>query len=602
MGSKILAAVRKTNNIRLKNKLIISIVVVVFIPVLLVGIILTASYRQNVLDQTTQQTMNNVDKIEKHVTDILRMPIEISNKLQVDDRLSNLVNSRYETNFDLVTAFWDFRYFRDYVQLYKEIHNVRFYTAHPMRISNWDFLSADESVKNSDWYQEALDKSSSSISWHYIPDETKENRPYLSLVRKIDFPLYRSYGVLVIDLDQDELSGILSQEPFDTMIFDAKGFIVAAKNPQWVGRNIDSMDFAKDLRDKPAGTYEFNYEGMPSKIVVEEVVPPFSRNGLKIVSVFTIDSIVSGANRVSRLGFIIIAASLSIAIVLIYFTSSFLSHRLLLLNRVLNKVSMGNLNVTSDVDGNDEIGVLSKQFNHMLASIRSLMEEVSVSQMQKNLLELRQRDIKLKMMASQINPHFLFNALESIRMKAYVKGETEISNVVHLLGKLMRRSIEIGARKITLKEELEIVRCYLEIQKFRFEDERLTYKLHLDDAAERVEIPPLIVQPLVENAMVHGLDEVEEGGLIIIDARVESDRVVIMVEDNGCGISEDKMRAIEYAFQDLEDNEEHRIGLRNVHQRLILTYGEGCGLKLECPPGSGTRITFAIPLGGNLNV
>ena len=128
MGSKLLAAVRKTNNIRLKNKMIISIVIVVFIPVLLVGIILTASYRQNVLDQATQQTMNNVDKIKKHVTDILRMPIEISNKMQVDDRLSNLVNSRYETKFDMVTAYWDFRYFRDYVQLYKEIHNIRFYT------------------------------------------------------------------------------------------------------------------------------------------------------------------------------------------------------------------------------------------------------------------------------------------------------------------------------------------------------------------------------------------------------------------------------------------------------------------------------------------
>ncbi|MDQ0110607.1 sensor histidine kinase [Paenibacillus harenae] len=602
MGSKILAAVRKTNNIRLKNKMIISIVIVVFIPVLLVGIILTASYRQNVLDQATQQTMNNVDKIKKHVTDILRMPIEISNKMQVDDRLSNLVNSRYETKFDMVTAYWDFRYFRDYVQLYKEIHNIRFYTDPPMPMSNWDLLSADESVKNSDWYQEALDKSSSSISWHYIPDETKENQPYLSHVRRIDFPLHRSYGVLVINLDQDELNGILSEEPFDTMIFDSKGVIVAAKQPQWVGRNIDSMNFAKDLSDKPSGAYEFNYEGKPSKIVVEEVVPPYSRNGLKVVSVFTIDSIVSDANRVSRLGFTIIAASLSIAFVLIYFTSSFLSRRLLLLNRVLSKVSMGNLNVKSDVDGNDEIGLLSKQFNHMLASIRSLMEEVSESQMQKNLLELRQRDIKLKMMASQINPHFLFNALESIRMKAYVKGDTEVSNVVHLLGKLMRRSIEVGGRKITLKEELEIVHCYLEIQKFRFDDERLTYKLHLDDAAESVKIPPLIIQPLVENAVVHGLGEVEEGGLVIIDARVKSDRVVIMVEDNGGGIPEDKMREIEFACQDLEDAEEHRIGLRNVHQRLVLTYGEGFGLTLECPPGSGTRITFSIPLGGNLHV
>ncbi|MDQ0064090.1 sensor histidine kinase YesM [Paenibacillus harenae] len=102
--------------------------------------------------------------------------------------------------------------------------------------------------------------------------------------------------------------------------------------------------------------------------------------------------------------------------------------------------------------------------------------------------------------------------------------------------------------------------------------------------------------------MVHGLGEVEEGGLVIIDARVKSDRVVIMVEDNGGGIPEDKMREIEFACQDLEDAEEHRIGLRNVHQRLVLTYGEGFGLKLECLPGSGTRVTIAIPLGGNLYV
>ena len=102
--------------------------------------------------------------------------------------------------------------------------------------------------------------------------------------------------------------------------------------------------------------------------------------------------------------------------------------------------------------------------------------------------------------------------------------------------------------------------------------------------------------------MVHGLEEVEERGIVIIDTRVESDRVVITVEDNGCGIPEEKMREIEHSFQDMEDAEEHRIGLRNVHQRLILTYGEGFGLKLECPPGSGTRITFSIPLGGNSHV
>ncbi|UUZ87013.1 hypothetical protein LJK88_36540 [Paenibacillus sp. P26] len=127
----------------------------------------------------------------------------------------------------------------------------------------------------------------------------------------------------------------------------------------------------------------------------------------------------------------------------------------------------------------------------------------------------------------------------------------------------------------------------------------MSYNLHLDDGAQEVEIPPLIVQPLVENAVVHGLEDVEEGGLVSIDARVESNRVVISVEDTGRGIPEDKIREIETALQDAEEDAEgHRIGLRNVHQRLVLTYGDGAGLKLESLPGLGTRVTFVIPLGG----
>ena len=105
------------------------------------------------------------------------------------------------------------------------------------------------------------------------------------------------------------------------MILDEKGVIVAAKNTAWVDRNISEMDFAKGIIDKPKGTYEFKYDGKPSRIVIEELLPDSSKNGLKIVSVFTIDSIVSGANRISMLGFSIILISLLIALVLIYFSS-----------------------------------------------------------------------------------------------------------------------------------------------------------------------------------------------------------------------------------------------------------------------------------------
>lgn len=589
----------KLNNIRIKNKLIFSFLLVVFVPVLIVGIFLTVALRQNVLDQATQQITNNVERIKKQTSDIIRMPIEISDKLLVDSRLMNVVNTQYKSTFSVVEAFWDYRDFRNYVQLYNEIYNIRFYTTNTTILDNWEFIKVTDPITESSWYKAALEKDG--IHWAYINDETKNNRNYLSLIRKISFPTYRSSGVLVIGIDQNQLDAMISQEPFDTMIIDNSGIIIAAKNPQWVGKNISDLDFASQLTNKAEGTYEFKYEGKPSKIVVENLLPQSSVNGLKIISVFTIESIVSGANRISLLGFSIIMISLLIAVILIYIFSAMISKRMLVLNKDLNKVAMGDLNVVSHVTGNDEIGVLSRQFNNMVVNIRGLMDEVAESHKQKAQLELRQKEIKLKMMASQINPHFLFNALESIRMKAHMKGETEISAIVRMLGKMIRRNLEVGTRKIALKDELEMVRCYLEIQTFRYGNERLTFHLDTDPSGRDIEIPPLIIQPLVENAVVHGLDHIAEGGFVSLHTKLNGNMLRVEIADNGVGISEDKINQINDSLHDMEEDGDYRIGLRNVHQRLVMIYGDSCGLTINSTPGSGTRIRFEIPVGGHLN-
>ncbi|MGO4543144.1 sensor histidine kinase, partial [Paenibacillus sp. 2TAB19] len=336
------------------------------------------------------------------------------------------------------------------------------------------------------------------------------------------------------------------------------------------------------------GTYEFKFEGKPSKVVIENLMPPSSSNGLKIVSVFTIESIVSGANRISLLGFGVILISLVIAFILIYFFSAILAKRMLALNKDLNKVALGDFNVISDVSGNDEIGLLSRQFNNMVVSIRGLMDEVTESHQQQAQLQLRQKEIKLKMMASQINPHFLFNALESIRMKAHIKGEKEISYIVRMLGKMIRRNLEIGTKKIALKAEIEIVHSYLEIQKFRYGDERLTFVLNIAPQSEGIEIPPLIIQPLIENAVVHGLEDRAEGGFISLITSVDGNKLRVEVADNGVGISEERMRQINESLHDMEEEDEYRIGLRNVHQRLIMIYGEAHGLQIQSS-AEGTR-------------
>jgi two-component system sensor histidine kinase YesM len=213
----------------------------------------------------------------------------------------------------------------------------------------------------------------------------------------------------------------------------------------------------------------------------------------------------------------------------------------------------------------------------------------------------KQNEIKFKMMASQINPHFLFNALESIRMKAHLKGEKEISNVVRLLGKMMRKNLEAGSRTVTLQNEIDVVRCYLEIQKFRYES-RLQYELHVDPLAEQVHVLPLIIQPIVENAVIHGLENTEAGGVVCIKARLIDGSVQIEVADNGAGMTAEKLESLYQSLEDQEDGEHNRIGLRNVHMRLQLSYGSEHGLVIQSELGLGTKVRFSIPIGGGLHV
>jgi len=338
-----------------------------------------------------------------------------------------------------------------------------------------------------------------------------------------------------------------------------------------------------------------------SKIRIEPLVPVSSLNGIRILSVFSVATIVKDANEIIILASIVIFVSLIVAIVLIYGFSALLTKRMLRLSKHITKVATGNLDITLAIDGKDEIGQLSRQFNAMVWSINGLLAEVRESNQQKTRLLSSQNEIKFKMLASQINPHFLFNALESIRMKAHIKGEKEIANVVRLLGRMMRKNLEAGSRAVTLQSEIEVVRCYLEIQKFRYEN-RLNYELLIDPLTQPVHILPLIIQPLVENAVIHGLENNENGGSVRVKAELIDHRMHIEVSDDGEGMDKERLDFVLRTLEEREGEENNRIGLRNVHMRLQLSYGSEHGLAITSMPGCGTQVKFTIPIGGGMHV
>ncbi|MCC3380332.1 sensor histidine kinase [Paenibacillus farraposensis] len=580
------------NNMRMRNKLLFSYVLIVMIPVLVVGGCVTFYLREQALNSAIAQTVNNVEKIKSQTANLLRVPTDISNGLMFDKRLKEMANRRYSGMVELINAYHQYKDFNEYVQQYREVAAIRFYSDNPTLVNNLEFIPVDTGIEQQKWFQTAM--KGTAINWFYIHD--KEDNPvnHLSLVRQIPFPEYHSKGVLMIALSQTELNQMLSQEPFETLIADRNGIVVAATHPQSVGQTLAELHLGFDVQRTGKGIYEAKINGKPSNIIVDELLPASSVSGFTIISEFSTEHIVQGANRISLIGALCVLAVLIIALILITIISWLITKRLQRLSYELGKVASGDFHVVSSVEGRDEIGDLSRCFNDMVTSIRQLMAQIYEASEQNNRLELAQKDIKLKMMASQINPHFLFNALESIRMKAHLNGEAEIATTVRLLGKLMRRNLEIGSGKTTVRQELDMVRSYLQIQQFRF-GKRLIYEVNLTGDTEKMSIPPLIIQPLVENAVIHGLENKEEPVTVKVDITMELRELHIKVADDGIGMEKEQLACLLARIRGTDEPEGSSIGLRNVHQRLALMYGERYGLRIESVLNAGTIVCFSIP-------
>ncbi|ETT62531.1 integral membrane sensor signal transduction histidine kinase [Paenibacillus sp. FSL R7-277] len=589
------------NNMKLKYKLIFFYIIVVMIPVLIAGVILTNYFREGALNRAIDQATNNVEKIKSQLYSKLRVPTDISNLLYFDEDLERLVNTHYPSILELTKAYLNYTDLKEYVLRYREISNIRFFIDNPTLVDDMSIAPVTPEIRTRNWYTQAMQNNQ--IYWMYIHDKDPYiNSPKgtinkLSLIRQVPYPEYSKSGILMVQVNQDELNQMLHQEPFETIIIDEQGYIVSAKNPQLVGSTVDAFDIGINVQSQSKGVFMTQVKDKDSYVMIDEMIPELSVSKLKIISVFETKSILSDANKVSQLGLFIVIGVLLVALVLVYTISLLTSNRLLRLSRQLNQVALGNLNVVSHIDGTDEIGQLSRQFNYMVASINQLITQVIESNEKNSTLEIAQREIKLKMMASQIHPHFLFNALESIRMNAHLKGEKEIANIVRLLGKLMRKNLEVGRERAPIKEEVEMIRSYLEIQKFRYED-RLEYEIAFDPDAAEVMIPPLIIQPLVENSVVHGLENKE--GTVHVSIAItltENQEIQVIVMDDGIGMKEGRLAEIMEVITKAEEEEQGRIGLRNVQQRLTLYYGAEHGLNISSREGEGTRITFSIPKG-----
>lgn len=293
------------------------------------------------------------------------------------------------------------------------------------------------------------------------------------------------------------------------------------------------------------------------------------------------------------LGLMFVGISIVISLAIIITFSNRYSSKLNAFQRLMHRTAAGDFENLEVIDGFDEINELYRDLNTMIESIQHLISTVYEEQVQREMLYSRQKDVEFKMLASQINPHFLYNTLETIRMKARCSNEIEIEELVKMLAKIMRRNIQVGDKLVTLKSELELVEYYLRIQQYRF-GERISYDIDVKCNIEFLKIMPLIIQPIVENAFIHGLETKEGKGEIRIVVNL-TDRLLIDVIDNGMGMSKAKLKEINESLNDFSKLDRSHIGLNNVNQRIKLLYGDEYGLYIDSVAGEGTSVRIELP-------
>jgi len=287
--------------------------------------------------------------------------------------------------------------------------------------------------------------------------------------------------------------------------------------------------------------------------------------------------------------------SVLLAVFFALWFSKELNEPIQVLTNMAREVSAGKLDgKTIEIQSNDEMKILGEAFNQMRGNIHELIQEIQKKSEQEQLM----KELELKHLQNQVNPHFLFNTLNTISRMAFLENAEQTTRLIESVSSLLRYSLGDLKKSVTLREEVKVVKDYFYIQQTRFFD-RIAFRTNIDEGCLDIQVPRLILQPLVENAFIHGIEGREEGGEICLTVRDADSQIIVEVVDNGIGMSE----SIIQKFRHLTENDKKightghstGLGLENVIRRLQLFFEMNDVVRIFSKPEKGTRIQLHLP-------
>ena len=591
-------------NIPIKRKLLLVLYIQIFIPLILVAFFSFKNSEDIISKKSLAYSNDIISLIELRLQDTLRNMNKVTQELATDSRIYSALLSddnesklnNYEMTSQLKNVFLNIVLTRPEVESICIVTNKRkFYT--------YDSNSTDTNIKSTVMqnYTKIINTakgSNNKLAWFLDSKNSVVQGAYVVklIYDKDDFT---EIGMMVVQINKSfletVLQGLETEVMQNTVVLSEDDEIIISKdatNANGYEKVISSITESKNtLAEKKIKFYED-----PNKklfIAYTALTEP----NWRIVTYIPLKQLYSDVNSLrDRILILCICMMLFLGVTSILVSIDFLKP-IKKLVKAMERMSIDNIkNSYIEVDRTDELGFLHKTFNNMAKEIDHLVNWIYREQ-------LTRKEAEIKALQSQINPHFLFNTLESINWMARLNNVPEISETVSDLSSLLEASIGRDDKLITMEEEFIYIDKYINLLKRRFDD-RITLIKEIDPTVLYLTIPRLLIQPLIENAVQHGVENNRSNGIITLTAKMYEDNITIEVIDNGSGISNEDLIRLNKGlemdnatyFKTFGSKKSKSIGIENVNRRIKLFYGENYGVKIESKQHIYTKVSVILPV------
>lgn len=585
--------------------LVVQVTIVFSLIMIIPAIITTTSYfqivRNNLLEEANKKVQGYLKKMDSN------MNTNISTMNSVLNQLTFSQEFQYYLNPDNKLSEHEKTYYTYSVQ--NELINIRHvYTNKFSRLViysksdqideyvDWSYYM--NRLYNRDYYYEIIQSSKEHIYGNVrLYDSTLGNLvDYKELEKQEELvlPIYKKIsdtrtktciGIIEIDMTLNKLvniSELLSEEAdVKYIIFDRNSKLVFSSDA------AKKSEFSSLKFDKKSGITNIRLGSEDYLIAYDKD----DKTGLVRVAAMDRQKILASASGVYILLFAIATFSIVIMVLFTNIAARIFFKKLREMDKMITQIEAGRFDVRLKVDGFNEISRISESFNHMAEKLQSLL----TSMVQK---EKAQREAEMNALQAQINPHFLYNTLENMRMQCEIDEYYTVANGLANLGDLMRYSFHWESKKVKLDEELTNLKQYIEIMRMRFND-RLKYKMECSEGLEKIMVPKFILQPLIENCFTHAFRDAIPPWEIDVVIHKREDKLIISVKDNGTGIGKERLEQIRLCLREnqpvpVSNKSRKSIGIVNVKQRIEMICPKGSGMEFKSETDAGTEITVTI--------